>query len=255
MTKNPVVLITRPKEISGTLEKRLFEFGIGTYTYSPIEILPLEAPDQLIATVVKDVDIVIFVSPISVEMGFRTISRFIHDDPSRQIIAAVGRSTASVLKSFGVSQVISPVDGSGADALVNNLISNYVLRDKNVLIVHGEGGGENIATGLSGKVKKINRFVCYKNVMNSEPFSDVVKMFGDRLISGWTATSRGILAHMLSLDAEHGMDLTSFPLFVNHHLIASDAANAGAKTIINCVNATDYMAACISDWFKLSEVS
>jgi len=56
------------------------------------------------------------------------------------------------------------------------------------------------------------------------------------------------------LGAEHVMDLTSFPLFVNHHLIASDAANAGAKTIINCVNATDYMAACISDWFKLSEV-
>ncbi len=255
MTKNPVVLITRPKEISGTLEKRLFEFGIGTYTYSPIEILPLEATDQLIATVVKDVDIVIFVSPISVEMGFGTISKFIHDDPSRQIIAAVGRSTASVLKSFGVSKVISPVDGSGADALVNNLISNYVLRDKNVLIVHGEGGGENIATGLSGKVKKINRFVCYKSVMNSEPFSDVVKMFGDRLISGWTATSRGILAQMLSLDAEHGMDLTSFPLFVNHHLIASDAANAGAKTIIDCANATDQMAECISDWFKLSEVS
>ena len=255
MTKNPVVLITRPKEISGTLEKRLFEFGIGTYTYSPIEILPLEAPDQLIATVVKDVDIVIFVSPISVEMGFRTISKFIHDDPSRQIIAAVGRSTASVLKSFGVSEVISPVVGSGADALVNNLISNYVLRDKNVLIVHGEGGGENIATGLSGKVKKINRFVCYKNVMNSEPFSDVVKMFGDRLISGWTATSRGILAQMLSLDAEHGMDLTSFPLFVNHHLIASDAANAGVKTIIDCANASDQMAECISDWFKLSEVS
>ena len=255
MTKNPVVLITRPKEISGTLEKRLFEFGIGTYTYSPIEILPLEATDQLIATVVKDVDIVIFVSPISVEMGFRTISKFIHDDPSRQIIAAVGRSTASVLKNFGVSKVISPVDGSGAGALVNNLISNYLLRDKNVLIVHGEGGGENIATGLSGKVKKINRFVCYKNVMNSEPFSDVVKMFGDRLISGWTATSRGILAQMLSLGAEHGMDLTSFPLFVNHHLIARDAANAGAKTIINCTNATDQMAECISDWFKLSEVS
>ena len=77
MTKNPVVLITRPKEISGTLEKRLSEFGIGTYTYSPIEILPLEAPDQFMATVVKDVDIVIFVSPISVEMGFGAISKFI----------------------------------------------------------------------------------------------------------------------------------------------------------------------------------
>jgi uroporphyrinogen-III synthase len=129
------------------------------------------------------------------------------------------------------------------------------LRDKNVLIVHGEGGGENIATGLSRKVKKINRFVCYKSVVNTEPFSDVVNMFGDGLISGWTATSRGILAQMLSLGAEHGMDLTSFPLFVNHHLIASDAANAGAKTIINCANATDHMAACISDWFKLSGVS
>ncbi len=80
-------------------------------------------------------------------------------------------------------------------------------------------------------------------------------MFGDKLISGWTATSRGILAHMLSLDAEHGMDLTSFPLFVNHHLIVSDAANAGAKTIIDCANASDQMAECISDWFKLSEVS
>lgn len=255
MTKNPVVLITRPKEISGTLEKRLSEFGIGTYTYSPVEILPLEATDQSMATIVKDVDIVIFVSPISVEMGFGKISKFIHDDPSRQIIAAVGRSTASVLKSFGVSEVISPVDGSGADALVNNLTTNHVLRDKNVLIVHGEGGGENIATGLSRKVKKINRFVCYKSVMNLEPFSDVVKMFGDRLISGWTATSRGILAQMLLLDAEHGMGLTSFPLFVNHHLITSDAANAGAKTIIDCANATDQMAECISDWFKLSEVS
>jgi len=255
VTKNPVVLITRPKEISGTLEKRLSEFGIGTYTYSPIEILPLEASDQLMATVVKDVDIVIFVSPISVEMGFGAISKFIHDDPSRQIIAAVGRSTASALKSLGVSEVITPISGSGADALVNNLITNHVSPNKDVLIVHGEGGGENIATGLAGKVKKINRFICYKSVTNSEPFSDVTKMFGDRLISGWTATSRGILAQMLSLGAEHGMDLTSFPLFVNHHLIASDAANAGAKTIINCVNATDYMAACISDWFKLSEVS
>ena len=255
MTKNPVVLVTRPKEISGTLEKRLSEFGIGTYTYSPIEILPLEAPDQLIATVFKDVDIVIFVSPISVEMGFGTISKFIHDDPSGQIIAAVGRSTASVLKSFGVSEVISPVDGSGADASVNYLITNYVLRDKNVLIVHGEGGGENIATGLSGKVKKINRFVCYKSVMNSEPFSDVNKMFGNRLISGWTATSRGILTRMLSLGAEHGMDLTSFPLFVNHHLIASDAVKAGAKTIIDCADATDQMAECISEWFKMSELT
>jgi uroporphyrinogen-III synthase len=255
VTKNPVVLITRPKEISGALEKRLSEFGIGTYTYSPIEILPLEATDQLMATAIKDVDIVIFVSPISVEMGFGTISKFIHDDPSRQIVAAVGRSTASVLKSFGVSEVISPVDGSGADALVNNLVSNQVLIDKNVLIVHGEGGGENIATGLFGKVKKINRFVCYKSVVNSEPFSDVVKMFGDRLISGWTATSRGILAQMLSLDAEHGRYLTNFPLFVNHNLIASDAANAGVKTIIDCANATDQMAECISDWFKLSEVS
>ena len=255
MTKNPVVLITRPKEISGRLEKRLSEFGIGTYTYSPIEILPLEATDQLMATVVKDVDIVIFVSPISVEMGFGAISKFIHDDPSRQIIAAVGRSTASALKSLGVSEVITPISGSGADALVNNLITNHVSPNKDVLIVHGEGGGENIATGLSGKVKKINRFVCYKSVTNSEPFSDVTKMFGDRLISGWTATSRGILAQMLSLGAEHGMDLTGFPLFVNHHLIASDAANAGAKTIINCANATDHMAACISDWFKLSEVS
>ena len=255
MTENPVVLITRPKEISGTLDKRLSEFGIRAYTYSPIEILPLEAADQLMATAVKDVDIVIFVSPISVEMGFGTISKFMRDDSSRQIIAAVGRSTASVLKSFGVSEVISPVDGSGADALVNNLITNHVLRDKNVLIVHGEGGGENIATRLSMKVKKINRFVCYKSVVNTEPFSDVVNMFGDGLISGWTATSRGILAQMLSLDAEHGMDLTSFPLFVNHHLIASDAANAGVKTIIDCANATDQMAECISDWFKLSEVS
>ena len=138
------VLITRPRSQSQNLYELIRASGGDGIIFPAIEITQRQVSDgemRLFAELAPG-DILIFVSRNAVSFLTHAL-----DNPADRFeglaVLAVGSGTAEALKKHGFNNVISPVRGSGSEAVLDlDLLQQKSVQGKKIVILRGAGGRE-----------------------------------------------------------------------------------------------------------------
>ena len=213
------VLVTRPVEQAQSLAAAIRHVGGVPTVFPGVEIEPLtSAAGTSLPNRKADIDLLVFVSPTSVRLGLpMLIDKYGAVDQLR--VAAVGPSTAAALKKCGLSEIITPTEASGSEALADSSGLSQVA-GWSVLVVRGEGGSDILESILKSRGARVSFLECYRRRLPHTPFSSVEQLFRSGRIGAWMATSGEILDNLFFLAGEHGGLLRDTPLFVNHPHVA-----------------------------------
>jgi len=238
------ILVTRPESRSSPLADQLKAYGHDVVMCPAIQIEELEL-DQQIRN--YQFDVVVFVSPTSVDLGWETVAARASNN-EQVVYAAVGAVTAQMLRDKGIKPIFPNGEG-GASELASKLKKSLNLEGRNILIMKGQGGSGVLKKSLTDCGAEVVEGDCYRRVDidNSEILNKI--LLPDRSLNAWMVSSRSALSNLLSQAGNRAVDLKSIPLFVNHSRIALDALRSGVKTIVICQSAGAEMVVAINSWF------
>ena len=245
------ILIARPRGQAEYLMNQI-ESRAGRAILCPA-IDVIELPTKLIGSVTA-YDAVIFVSPTSVEMGWKKVKGLI--EGSRNIlIAAVGSATANKILNEGF-KVLFPEGQGGARGLIAVLRDQLNLSSSRVLVVNGDGGDGDLEDLLRLEGSEIYTFACYRRLdIRDASQPERLGALSDGF-DAWVATSRRSIGNMFAQFKGQRIILETIPLFVNHSAIANEALVKGVTNVFVCQDAGAAMIQSIEDWFmsfKLEE--
>lgn len=149
MNATPVIVLTRPLGSSNRLMTALRPLGYPLCVCPTLRIETLPA-DASHLDVLKQIDLVFFVSGAAVRSMAEQLARLGLVFPSSAEVAAVGQSTASeIVRVLGREDVVLPVVGETEDSesLLKFLLARGRL-PRHVLIVRGQNGREWFADQL-----------------------------------------------------------------------------------------------------------
>ena len=242
--KDKGILIARPR-VQATYLMSQIESRSGRALLCPAIDL-IELTSELIIPETT-YDAIIFVSPTSVEMGWKKVRGLV--EISRTIlIAAAGGATANKVREEGF-MALYPDGQGGALALIEVLRGHLDLSSSSVLVVNGEGGDGLLEQLLQLEGTKVQTFACYRRVdiRDSNQLKNSEKFAGG--LDAWIVTSRRSIGNMLAQFEGQKIKLTDIPLFVNHSAIADEALIRGVTTVFVCQDAGKKMIQSIEDWF------
>ena len=236
------ILIARPRGQAGYLMNQI-ESRAGRAILCPA-IDVIELPTMLIGSVTA-YDAVIFVSPTSVEMGWKKVKGLI--EGSRNIlIAAVGSATANKILSEGF-KVLFPEGQGGARAIIEVLREQLSLSSSRVLVVNGDGGCGDLEDLLRLEGSEIYTFACYRRLdIRDASQPERLGALSDGF-DAWVATSRRSIGNMFAQFKGQRIMLETIPLFVNHSAIANEALVKGVTNVFVCQDAGAAMIQSIED--------
>lgn len=161
------VLITRPQPYAQPLAARCHALGAIAEVLPVIEIVPQlseESRQQL--SQCEQYDLLIFVSQSAVHNAWSVLEKHLEALNRDCQIAAVGASTAGLLRAFGVLHVRCPdVPPYHSEALLALPICQEAsIRGKRVAIIRGVGGRELITNTLSERGAEISVIEVYKRL-------------------------------------------------------------------------------------------
>jgi uroporphyrinogen-III synthase len=224
------VLVTRPAEQAQGLADEIRQRGGVPTIFPGLKVEPvLPGGAHPLPARLSDIDLMIFVSPTSVQLGVPALVKR-YGPLAQTRVAAVGQSTAAELYRHGFEEVIAPTGASGALALAgNDQLAN--VSGWTVLIVRGAGGSDLLEDALRSRGAAVSLFECYRRGPPDAAFSTIEPLLRNGQIGAWMATSGQILDNLFNLAAEHGELLRRTPLFVNHSHVAARAFSRKVKVI------------------------
>lgn len=108
----------------------------------------------------------IFISPNAVHMAMPLLRA--RGIPRDLRLAAVGQGTLRALNEEGFEQVLVPAERFDSEALLE-LLPAATVAGKNILIVRGEGGREQLGASLSARGAHVAYAECYRRVPPPRP--------------------------------------------------------------------------------------
>jgi len=228
------VLVTRPREQAEALVEAIQAEGGTAVAFPALEIAPPKDLHALSAQIgrLRDFDLIVFVSPTSVEQAWPHILVRHGDWPRGFTLAAVGQGSARLLHGFGARQVLVPEAGADSESLLA-LPALQSVAGKRVLIFRGEGGREVLAATLRQRGATVEYAECYRRLrpqLDPEPLLALWRQGGVKAV---TVTSSEILANLLEMLGDEGRSrLRSTPVFVIHERIAAAARQQGLDNVI-----------------------
>jgi uroporphyrinogen-III synthase len=156
------VLITRPQQQAKDLCKRVNDTGAIAIFFPVIEIVPIPY-EQWSECEIDKQDLLIFISRNAVSNFVGELTDLL---PKSIQLAAVGRGTAELMKTYNLRVDIQPVQSSGSEGL----LAVPELQDvvgKNIVIVRGKGGRELLAESLAARGAKIEYIEVYERILAS----------------------------------------------------------------------------------------
>lgn len=190
------VVVTRPTGQAEELASAIATAGGEVFRFPVIDIVPRtsdEVAGMLAATATPDM--VIFVSRNAVEFGPSAAS------VTGATIAAIGPSTAAMLRDAGFKVDVTPGDGFDSE----NLLQQPALRDvsgKSITIVRGDSGRELLADTLRSRGATISYLPVYKRKLHkaaSDELSRLEHHFAQNEIDCVTVMSVATLQNFLHL--------------------------------------------------------
>ncbi len=159
------VLVTRPRERSEGLCRRLEALGARVVALPTIAIEPLDDVDtrQRAMRLLPRADRIVFVSPAAVEAGLALLRRAGVAIHAEARVAAVGHGTAVALSAAGWRVDDAPEQGAGAEALL--AAGLHRVAGERVVVVRGENGREQLAAGLRVRGAEVLYLEVYRRVL------------------------------------------------------------------------------------------
>ena len=235
MTNNNLsVLLTRPLEKSRQLADHIQDVVANVeicplFTYSSGHQQHLLA-EQLTS---NQIDIVIFVSPAAVSFANQIIPlKTLADIKS---VIAVGDATLKLLHDFGVSQAVSPTLQKSEGVL--ELLQTTDIKDKNIIIVRGNGGREMMKKQLELKGAKVAYNEVYTRNWISLDKQQAFEKWRKDQINCIVVTSSELLQKLLSyIDDKHWAKQCTW--IVVSERTAQQAKSAGLLNVVNSEGAS-----------------
>jgi uroporphyrinogen-III synthase len=171
MSNKPLVVITRPFAQARDFALKLEAVGRDAVIFPLLDIHALTEPEELAAfdselARLNDFALVAFVSPNAIHATFARI-RFELNWPKDVSIGIMGEGSRQALSQHGVTDatatIISPTNLQRTDSetLLDEL-NLPQLREKQVLIIRGDGGRDFLADALCSKGVLVSQVTAYK---------------------------------------------------------------------------------------------
>jgi uroporphyrinogen-III synthase len=228
------VLVTRPRAQAEGLLAAIQAEGGTAIALPALEIAPPLDLSALSAQIgrLREFDLIVFVSPTSVEEAWPHILARHGNWPHGFSLAAVGQGSARMLHRFGARQVLVPEAGADSESLLA-LPELQAVTGKRVLIFRGEGGREVLAETLRQRGAQAEYAECYRRVRPQLDPAPVLALWREGGVQAVTVTSSEILANLLDLLGAEGLArLQTTPLFVIHERIGAAARQLGLTEVI-----------------------
>ena len=237
--KNTTILVTRPEGSADYLLQSITDAGGKALHYPVIRIddIDNEEPLNNLISRLTSFDIAIFISPTAVK---KTLCR-IHSLPASLKLAAIGKSTASILNLSGYSNVIVPAEFNTESLLEHPAFQVEQITGKSIVIFRGVGGRELLGDTLCQRGANVVYAETYQRKQNNLASLTTGQLSS---IDALTISSNEVLQSLFDLtDDSLKALLTSIPVIVPGDRSYKLASDLGFETIIKSQNATD--AACI----------
>ncbi|NCS65775.1 MAG: uroporphyrinogen III synthase [Hydrogenophilales bacterium CG15_BIG_FIL_POST_REV_8_21_14_020_62_31] len=247
------ILITRPAEQSEGLAAVVEAQGGNAILFPALAIAPPENTRALAHAIgnLRDYDLIIFISPTSVERVWPFILERHGDWPHGFALAAVGQGTARALASYGAGTVLVSAAGADSESLLD-LPALCELAGKHILIVRGEGGREMLADTLRQRGATVAYAEAYRRVKPLADARPLLALWRRNAIQAVTVTSREIVANLFELLGQEGAELLrATPLFAMHERIAAAARDRGVTTVIVTPPGDAGLVAGLLDWYSV----
>ena len=186
----------------------------------------------------RSIHCIIFISTNAVIYFGQLLKKFNLPFPKANFIAAIGKSTAQLIKdTFGV-EALFPKNIYDSEHLINISIFNDVT-EKYCLIIRGKGGRETLKNLLINRGAIVEYIECYQRSMiplNAEYFKDT-KVEGNNFI---LISSNETAQHFVNQITKLNIDVSDFIFIVNHERIAEKITAISNKIkMIDDINATE----------------
>ena len=228
------IAVTRPAEQAGALA-RMIEAEGGQAVLAPLlEIAAADDPRPLQQAIARlaDYACAIFISPNAIAHALPAILAA-GPWPARLQAAVIGPSSAALLASHGVTQVVAPLARYDSEALLDlPAMQRAAVCGKRILILRGNGGRDLLVQQLRERGAQVDAVSCYQRSAPRDGTA-VASLLRDAALDALTISSSEALRHLLAaLDDEALARLRGLPLFVPHRRIAEVAAGYGLPRVV-----------------------
>ena len=234
------ILITRPVRQSATFAERLAVLGGEPFMLPSMIISPPadQGPFDKMLRRLGEFDFAFFVSANAAEAVVVRNPKW----PSSLVALAVGPTTADVLISGGIADVITPSDRHDSEGVLALPMLDRVA-GRRIVIFRGESenndGRDLFRSTISSRGAIVESVACYRRDKPSIDPSPVLDAWRDGRIDGVVVTSNEVLDNFLGLIGDRGRTLLDeTPLFVPHPRIAAHARDSGLSQVV-LTEATD----------------
>jgi uroporphyrinogen-III synthase len=229
------VLITRPREQAAAMAARIVAMGGTAVVFPAIEIAAPLDPALLQTRIahLAEFDLVVFVSPNAVTWALPLFVAHHPDWPRGCRVAAVGQGTRRVLSAQGITEVLTPRQEAGGAGLLD-LPELAAPAPRQVLIVRGAGGRDDLAQGLAARGARVEYAECYRRLRPEADSGPIIERWRRCEIDAVIVTSGEILDNLADMLGAAGAPfLRATPMFVHHPRIAQAARARGISTVID----------------------
>ncbi|WP_028767900.1 uroporphyrinogen-III synthase [Shewanella fidelis] len=188
------VLLTRPEGRNQSMIEALTQRNV-SYFVTPL--LNVQSTSNLnsaeIEQTLKQADIIIFISTNAVSFASQIIT---NQWPQNAHYLAVGDATHDALIGLGIDAEKAPEDCQQTEGLLT-LESLSKVNNKQIVIVRGRGGREDLANELINRGAKLNYWEVYKRGCPAIDASDICQQWQSFGIDTIIITSGGILDNLV----------------------------------------------------------
>lgn len=227
-------VLTRPGGVVEPLRVVLEQRGVDSFVQPLINIASIPVEHRELITLYPD-DICIFISVNAVEQGLSNLAPQLRELGCP--ILAVGRATASAISAAGFDvSVPSQADSEG----LLGLDILHGVKDKQVVIVKGEGGRGLLAEALRERGAEVVSYVCYRRDPTNIDAGQFCWQLCERDDLVFQASSGEIVEQLTDLLGQGGQpNLLDSPVIVPSNRVAKIASGLGWTNVITAAGAGD----------------
>jgi uroporphyrinogen-III synthase len=186
----------------------------------------------------RSIHCIIFISTNAVIYFGQLLKKFNLPFPKANFIAAIGKSTAQLIKDTFGAEALFPKNIYDSEHLM--ALSNFDnINEKYCLIIRGKGGRETLKNLLINRGAIVEYLECYQRSMipfNAENFKDT-KILGNNFI---LISSNEAAQHFVNQITKLKIDVSDYIFIVNHERIAEKITAISNKIkMIDEINAAE----------------
>lgn len=234
------ILVTRPHPSGEALCHHIIKQGGLAVHFPTIVFGPPEETDafQTVAKALPSQEWLIFISPQAVHASIPALSQMWPHFPSQLKLAAVGAGTAKALEDADYKVAAYPKTQWNSEGLLD-LPDFQTIAGKQITIVRGEGGRDELEKKLIARGAKISHLVAYQRLLPKIDVYPIYKLFKQHKIDVMMASScQGVRNFKILLHALPWSYIKDIPLIVVSERIKNLALDLDFQPIWVAQNAS-----------------